>query len=709
MLVYPPSLDFILAFIACLKLMVVPIPVFPPHPARYDSIVSFRNIVNSSGAKIALTNGEYQQAKKLGKIKEALKFRKASAGQQGWPEDLKWIVTDHHSTTSKKSPKILHPKTDDLAFLQFTSGSTSEPKGVMITHSNLSDNLTKITAELSASSDTVVVSWLPQYHDMGLIGSYLGVIYCGGSGYYLSPLTFLQRPVMWIEAISKYKGTHLQAPNFAFKLTARKFALSSRSYTKKNLNLSSVRHIINAAEPVTEEAIEMFMDTFAPFGLNKSVMFPTYGLAEHTVFVCSGGKQKLTVSKKELELEGIVQVLVDGEECGPETSRLIGCGFPSKQNVDVQIVDFETFQPLQEDQVGEIWIKSNSKAAGYYRKDAETLKDFGAMLAINGKVPKSNLNDGYLRSGDLGFMHKEELFICGRIKDLIIVGGRNYYPQDLEATAESCDERIRPGCVAAFTVDPISGHDEEVALLLELREVPDAKVLDDECSKLANALKSLISKENACSISHVVILKPRTIPKTTSGKIARAWCRRAFLQNNLQEIFRINFSKINVSAFEETDANENSVSPPSESAHDSSEPGAVQAPTSVDPSIIRNMSRKEIKAKLVQDLARIISMPPSSISTNAGLATMMDSLSLSQFKGFLEINYAIKQLSDEYLFRENSNVNKLVEVVKIGYAVDDVDSDGVGPSQQQHAMVQQGHGGLSEALGCPPGVCCSVM
>lgn len=489
-LVYPPSLDFILTFIACLKLMIIPIPVFPPHPARYDSIVSFSNIVHNSEAKIVLTNGEYQQAKKLGTIKEALNFRKTS-GQQGWPEDLRWIVTDHNSTgtrpKSKTPPSFSQPNDDDIAFLQFTSGSTSEPKGVMITFSNLSDNLTKITTELSASSDTVVVSWLPQYHDMGLIGSYLGVIYCGGSGYYLSPLTFLQRPIMWIEAISKYKGTHLQAPNFAFKLTARKFAISSRNYTKKNLNLSSVRHIINAAEPVTEEAIDMFMNTFAPFGLNKNVMFPTYGLAEHTVFVCSGGKQKLTVSKKALELDGNVKVLVDGEETTSETSRLIGCGFPSRQKVDVKIVNSETFEPLQEDQVGEIWIKSESKAAGYYRKDAETLKDFGAMLAVNGSVPKNNLKDGYLRSGDLGFMHNDELFICGRIKDLIIVGGRNYYPQDIEVTAESCDERIRPGCVAAFTVDPISGYDEEVALLLELREVPDSKV----CIILADAVEAI--------------------------------------------------------------------------------------------------------------------------------------------------------------------------------------------------------------------------
>lgn len=403
-----------------------------------------------------------------------------------WPEKLIWKVTDTmtSSLSNKKNKSLLSsikPKPTDLAFLQFTSGSTSEPKGVMITHHNLGDNLTKITTELQAVDDTIVVSWLPQYHDMGLIGSYLGILYCGGSGYYMSPLTYLQRPAMWMEAISRFRGTHLQAPNFAFKLTARKF--ESSKYSKDTLDLSSVRHIINAAEPVTEESINAFLTAFIPFGLKEEVLYPTYGLAEHTVFVCSGGKQRLTVSKQSLEVDGLVVEIDDTKDklSSDVTSRMIGCGFPSEQNVDVKIVSTETLLVMKEDQVGEIWIRSDSKAGGYYMKPEITKREFFAEIGVDpdkddGGNGSSNPSEGYLRTGDLGFLHNNELFVCGRLKDLIIIGGRNYYPQDLEATAEAADSRFRPGCSAAFTVDTISGGDEQVCIVLELKEVPKAEV-----------------------------------------------------------------------------------------------------------------------------------------------------------------------------------------------------------------------------------------
>ena len=310
-------------------------------------------------------------------IRDAVtKFKRPVAS---WPEKLEWFVTDDKN---KKPKGVLqgssHSKfePDDLAFLQYTSGSTSEPKGVMITHGNLAHNLTIITNELKAAEDTIVVSWLPQYHDMGLIGSYLGVIFCGGSGYYLSPLSFLQRPMLWIEAVSKYKATHLQAPNFAFKLTSRKF--SANSYDNNSLNLSSVRHIINAAEPVDEDSIELFESAFGRFGLGK-VIFPTYGLAEHTVFVCSGGKQRISVVKEELELNGKVVLAQKSRNVDDESvSRLVGCGYPDRQGVEVKIVDREAGMQLKADTVGEIWIRSPSKAGGYYRKDVESKEDFQA-------------------------------------------------------------------------------------------------------------------------------------------------------------------------------------------------------------------------------------------------------------------------------------------------------------------------------------------
>lgn len=361
------------------------------------------------------------------------------------------------------------PSTDDVAFLQYTSGSTSEPKGVMITHGNLAHNLSIITNELQATDDTIVVSWLPQYHDMGLIGSYLGVLYCGGSGYYLSPLSFLQRPMVWMEAVSKYKATHLQAPNFAFALTARKYTPSDST----KLDLTSVRHVINAAEPVDEESIDAFVKTFGPFGFGEDVIFPTYGLAEHTVFVCSGGKQRLWVDKQALEVDGVVKI-VDKSDNG--VTRLVGCGYPGRQHVDVKIVNTETCEALSEDLVGEIWIQSPSKAAGYFGKPELTKEDFHAQLKSTGESNGNSNDSDYLRTGDLGFMHGGELFICGRLKDLIIVGGRNYYPQDIEATAEASSDLLRPGCSAAFTIDPTHGGGEEVALVAELRDVPTGEV-----------------------------------------------------------------------------------------------------------------------------------------------------------------------------------------------------------------------------------------
>ena len=514
-LVYPPSLDFIIAFIACLKAGIIAVPVFPPHPSRRDTLVMFSSIVNSCDAKYALTSQNYFHMKKLsGEVQRiyllsnlnlfivsllilsifltyVLTFlelrdgflRFSSPTSPAWPENLSWITTDKISFKNSKKQSLSNiAQPTDLAFLQYTSGSTSEPKGVMISHSNLNDNLFKISNELETSPSTVCVSWLPQYHDMGLIGSYLGLLFCGGSGFYLSPLTFIQRPMLWLEVVSKYRGTHLQAPNFAFALTARKF--EAKQYSETSLNLSCIQHMINAAEPVTEASITAFQTAFGPFGLNPTVMFPTYGLAEHTVFVCSGGKQRLTVSKSKLEVDGVVEIVSLSSDT--DSSRLVGCGYPEKQKVDVRIVDTSTIEERMENEVGEIWVRSESKAQGYYKKPLESKPEFCAQL---GPIPESALesnvnsmevdyvpSEGYLRTGDLGFMHGGELFICGRMKDLIIIGGRNYYPQDIEATVERTSNAIRPGCTAAFTVDPVSGEGEQVAIVLELREVPNAQV-----------------------------------------------------------------------------------------------------------------------------------------------------------------------------------------------------------------------------------------
>lgn len=696
LLVYPPSIDFSIAFLACLKAGVVAVPVFPPNPARRDTLHMFSKITESSSAKYALTNLEYNHLKKLAGAKDAItRFKRPLGG--AWPESLEWITTDNKKSTNNKggssnSGLPPHPKASDLAFLQYTSGSTSEPKGVMITHGNLAHNLTIITRELKAKEDTVVVSWLPQYHDMGLIGSYLGVLYCGGSGYYMSPLSFLQRPMLWIETVSKYNGTHLQAPNFAFKLTARKFQASD--YVNKPLKLQSVRHIINAAEPVDNEGMEVFYKAFKPFGLPGDVIFPTYGLAEHTVFVCSGGKQQLAVQKEKMEADGEIH-LADSETDVAYVSHLVGCGFPKRQNVDVRIVDRDSCRELPEGRVGEIWVRSPSKAAGYFGKEKETKEDFGAKLV------DADVNDGneYLRTGDLGFLYNDELFICGRLKDLIIVAGRNYYPQDIEATAEATSDQLRQGCSAAFTIDVSRTGGEEVALVMELREVPGNNAgIQQLCDPLADKIKSAINQEHSLGLSQIIFLKTKTVPKTSSGKIARAWCRKGFSAGTLQIVYRKIFKGNGASTFEIENSSGEGTAPSSQARLTEEK---IQE--------LRAMSKKELMDQLRMDVARMGQIPPDSIDNDTALVTILDSLSISQFKGRLEGAYAVK-ISDEYLFSESITLQKLAEVVKLGYAPDDLGGEA---TNGELASTSQGGNaeGLAGALGCPPGVrvCCVIQ
>lgn len=711
LLVYPPSLDFTVAFLACLKAGVVAVPVFPPNPGRRDTLHMFTTITESSGAQYALTNGEYNHAKKLASAKDAITRLKRPLGGM-WPENLKWIVTTNKIATSTTSTTVdslpSSFSTKDLAFLQYTSGSTSEPKGVMITHGNLAHNLTIITRELEAKDDTVVVSWLPQYHDMGLIGSYLGVLYCGGSGFYLSPLSFLHRPMIWIEAVSKHFATHLQAPNFAFKLTSRKF--QPADYVNKPLQLGSVRHIINAAEPVDAEAINSFYKSFGPFGL-KQVIYPTYGLAEHTVFVCSGGRQQLRVWKEKLEVDGIVAVVTPDtpnvRDDDSSFSSLVGCGYPMRQGVDVRIVDRESGKQLDEGKVGEIWISSPSKAAGYFGKGKETKDDFEATIQIPLPTTTTSSPSSYLRTGDLGFLFKDELFICGRLKDLIIVAGRNYYPQDIEATAEAVSDQLRPGCSAAFTIDTTHEGGEEVALVVELRKVPDKAELQQVCDSLADLVRASINQEHSLGISQIVFLETKTVPKTSSGKIARAWCRKSFLAGTLKAVYSKSFKQGFASFEVEKDGNG------APGANNGLAPSRV--PLSQDKiNEIRAMGRNEIMDKLRLDVARTAQIPPDSIDNDTALVTILDSLSISQFKGRLESAYAVK-ISDEYLFGETVTLKKLSEVVKFGYAPDDTGGGEHGgpsssPSPGVSPIAHQGKAsGLAGALGCPPGVRCVIQ
>lgn len=444
---------------------------------------------------------------------------------------------------------------------------------------------------------------------------------------------------------------------------------------------------------------DAFEHAFQPFGLptNPSVIYPTYGLAEHTVFVCSGGHGRLTVKRRELEEENKVIIIDDENTSQESTARLLGCGFPSRQNVDVRIVDPESRTVLEEGVVGEIWINSPSKALGYFGNDEVTKNEFHAVLANESSTTE------YLRSGDLGFLHNKELYICGRLKDLIIVGGRNYYPQDLEATAESIVDGVRPGCSAAFSVNTNKLPDregEDVVLVLELKDpLPKPKEIQSTCKRIASTVRSEISKEFSLSLSCIVIMKPRSVPKTTSGKISRSRAKKAFLGGGLDDLYRANY-KGESETLIHLDSN----------AEPSSNDDVTTLPASV-PSNIKSRDKEEIRISLLDAICQIANIDQSLITDTTPLNTYMDSVSLAQLKGMLEGQYAVKSLSDEYLFRDTTTLKKLGEIVKAGEALDDAAPlDGGGNVTSTSSPATGSSGGIAGALGCPPGVvCCNIM
>lgn len=526
LLLYPPGLEYVTAFFGCLYAGAIAVPAYPPRPNR--SFSRLQSIAIDSGATVALTTREtFSVLARRGTDSPALSA-------------LKWLATDRleDAATHWQAP---HTDGTTVAFLQYTSGSTADPKGVRVTHGNLLHNLDGIYRSFGLNAESHVVSWLPMYHDMGLIGGILQPLYGGFPVTLMSPLMFLQKPLRWLQAISHYRATCSGGPNFAYDLCTRKIAPEHIA----ELDLSCWQVAFNGAEPISATVLDRFAQAFAPAGFRSTALYPCYGLAEATLFASGGNPSDpprlKTVGARELERHRVVESnLANGENA----RVLVSCGRPLPDQ-HVAIVHPETRVLCAPDEVGEIWIAGASVADGYWQNPTATEELFRAQLAVgesNGKMPKSD-DRSFLRTGDLGFLDGGELFVTGRLKDMTIVNGRNYYPQDVEWTVESSHPSIRPHCTAAFSVD-VEGEERAVVVAeidrsyLKGQGVDRSGEPEDDAPEreIVEAIRRAVTREHELPIQTVLLLKPGSLPKTSSGKIQRRACRASFLDGTFDRL-----------------------------------------------------------------------------------------------------------------------------------------------------------------------------
>lgn len=499
-LLYPPGLDFIAAFFGCLYAGVIAVPSYPPRMNR--KLERVEAIVADAEARVALTTGDVLRRTP---IDELLK-----------PDRLTWLTTDTIDAGGEIGWKAPGVASDRVAFLQYTSGSTAMPRGVMVSHANLLDNCARICQAVNASSSSKGMFWLPSYHDMGLISGILCPLYQGAPSVLMSPMAFLQRPVRWLQAISRHRATISGGPNFAYELCIEKITAEER----RALDLSSWAVALNGAEPVRAETLDRFCEEFACCGFRREAFYPCYGLAEATLMVSGGRKSRQPVIRSFDANALSARRVVKTPTSDAAAKRVVGCGQVIAG--DVAIVDPETLQPCASDCIGEIWVTNNSVAQGYWRRDAETDDVFRARRAGRG-------NREFLRTGDLGFLRGDELFVVGRIKDLLIVRGCNHYPQDIERTAEASHRSVRASCCAAFTVEEPDGQRLVVACEVERR-------IEGTADEISAAIRGQVSHEHELRVDSVVLLKPGAMPKTSSGKLQRSRCRDLFASGQLNTI-----------------------------------------------------------------------------------------------------------------------------------------------------------------------------
>jgi amino acid adenylation domain-containing protein len=591
LLLYPPGLDFIAAFFGCLYAGVVAVPAYPPRP-NDRSQSRLRAIGRDATPRAALTT----EAILAGAVEPRglLAVAPELAG-------LRWIPTDALSAPSAagEAAAAFEPEPESLAFLQYTSGSTAAPKGVMVTHGNLLHNERMIGAAFGMDEESVVVGWLPLYHDMGLIGNVLQPLHAGGRCVLMSPVSFLQRPLRWLEAISRYRGTVGGGPNFAYELCARKASPEALA----GLDLSSWQVAYNGAEPVRASTLKRFAEVFAPSGFKKEAFYPCYGLAEATLFVTGG-------------VSGVAPRVDD---------RRVSCGHVW-MGQRLVVADPETGAERGAGEEGEVWLSGPSVARGYWENPEGTAHDFNAFLTT-GEGP-------FLRTGDLGYLAGGELYVTGRLKDLIILRGRNHYPQDVELTAERAHADLHPGGGAAFSVE--MGGEERLVIVHEV-----ARHRKDGIEAIAEAVRGAVASEHEVQAQEVVLIRQGGLPKTSSGKVQRRLCRQLYLTGELPVVGK--------SALAAADP------APELAAGLTRAALAAQAPEE---------RRGMLAAYLRERAAAALGIPASAISSQPLTALGLDSLTAVELKGGVEAALGIPVPLSDLL--QGIGVADLAEILLAG-------------------------------------------
>ena len=503
LLVFPPGLEFMVAFFGCLRARVIAVPLMMPR----------RNSARDASAAIL---GDCEPSVVLTTSAFALRGDLQSRFARG---NLRWIEVDLGKAPMAGSARSA-PEPGDIAFLQYTSGSTSDPKGVMVSHANLLANLEMIRLALGNTRQSTYVNWVPLYHDMGLILNALEALYVGAACVLMAPNAFMQRPLGWLRAISHYRAEVVCSPNFGYDLCVSRY----RPDQMEGVDLSCLRIALNGAEPVHAETIARFAATFAPHGFDPSVAYPAYGMAEGTLLISGGRRGGGPVTRR------VSRAALQAHAAAPpadqaDAQTVVGCG-RALAGERIAIVAPDTCTRLFANEIGEIWVSGANVARAYWRNGEAT------EASLNAKIAGGD-DTAWLRTGDLGFLDAAgELFVTGRIKDLIIIRGINHYPQDIERTVQSLHPALRDNCGAAFSVPDETGE-ETLVIVQEVERTARNSIDPDDIKGL---IREGVADQHELSARHIALIRPGALPKTTSGKIQRKRARLLWRDGGFDEI-----------------------------------------------------------------------------------------------------------------------------------------------------------------------------